>query len=328
MADTSFATGDSSTVKLWSRRWWVAAKEKSFFYANGFVGAGDDNIIVEMPDLMKDKGDRIRKHQYQNLSGSGITGENTLEGHEEALSQYYFDVTIDQIRHAIRLGGSVSEQRHGDNGVRQQMKDALSLWLADYIDGEIFTGLTTSITKAVYGGDATATTDIEAGDYMTLNLISKAVAKAGKGDPVINPVSQGGDRLYAMILSHDSAYDLTEQNSRWEQAQKDAGTRGSENKLWTRSLGIWKDTAVFRHANVPIATDWGGGGTITGSTNLFLGAGAGAIAYAKKKKWVEKLFDYDDKYGLAVGSIHGFAKATFNSSDNAVIGVLTSRTSQ
>ena len=328
MSDTSFGTNDSSTLKLWARKWWIAAKEKSFYYTNGFVGSEDEGryVIIEKGELKKEKGDRIRVHQYQQLSGAGISGENTLEGQEEPISQYYFDVTIDQIRNAVRLGGSLSEQRHGDDGLRAYMKEALDTWMADYIDDQITTGLVASPTKALYGGDATSTANIEAGDYMTLDLWSKCVTKADKATPLIEPVPKGGDRAFVGLMAHDCAFDLTEQSPRWEQVQKDAQVRGNGNPIFKNALGTWKGVAMFAHNTIPLATTWGSGGNLPGATNLFLGVGAGAIAYAKRQKWNEKTFDYGDKFGLAVGSIHGFSKAKFNSNDHATIALYTYRT--
>ena len=83
---------------------------------------------------------------------------------------------------------------------------------------------------------------------------------------------------------------------------------------------------LHEHSRIPLATTWGGG-AVNGATAFFMGVGAGGMAYAKRKVWNEKTFDYGNKVGFAIGAIYGVTKAVFNSSDNAVVGVRTFRTS-
>jgi len=45
------------------------------------------------------------------LDGAGRQGDDTLEGFEEKLTTYVDNVFIDQLRHAVRSGGKMTEQR-------------------------------------------------------------------------------------------------------------------------------------------------------------------------------------------------------------------------
>ncbi len=45
------------------------------------------------------------------LSGAGVAGDGTLEGNEEALTTYSDNIFIDQLRHAVRSAGKMTEQR-------------------------------------------------------------------------------------------------------------------------------------------------------------------------------------------------------------------------
>jgi hypothetical protein len=58
-----------------------------------------------------------------------------------------------------------------------------------------------------------------------------------------------------------------------------------------------------------------------------MGVASAGIAYAKRKIWNEKTFDYGNKVGFAIGAIFGLTKAVFNSADNAVVAVRVFRTS-
>jgi hypothetical protein len=52
-----------------------------------------------------------------------------------------------------------------------------------------------------------------------------------------------------------------------------------------------------------------------------LGVGAAGIAYAKRKIWQEKDFDYGNKVGFCIGAIYGVAKTILNSADIAVVAL-------
>jgi N4-gp56 family major capsid protein len=328
MSDWTFATGNALTRKAWAKKWWMEAKTESYFYENGFVGKSDQNIIVEYPDLEKEQGDTLTLGQIRELSGAGVANDSQMEDNEEAPDTYDDAITLTQIRNAVRTAGRETEQRPSDNGLREYAKELLQRWMAATIDQAIFTALGTSPTKVIYGGDATATTDIDTPDLMTLKLISKCVTYAKKADPkIVGPNVKGKAMSGVIVIAPDQAYDLSESDAAWAQAQREAQKRGDDNPIFTGALGVHKNCAIHDHERVALATTWGSGGKYNGATALFLGIGAGAIAYAKKKIWEEKSFDYGNKAGFCIGAIYGFTKAVFNSADNAVVAVRTYRTS-
>jgi len=328
--DWSFATGNALTRKAWAKKWWMEAKVESYFYENGFVGVSSENIIVEFPDLEKDKGDVIYLGEIMNLDeGGGVANDADMEGNEVAPSTYDDSITLTQIRNAIRTGGRESDIRPSDSGIREYAKDLLRRWMAAKIDQDIFTALGALCTKGIFGGDATTTATIEAGDYMTLSLISKCNAYAAKASPVIQGLTVKGKRGNGVIvICPDQAYDLTERDASWAQAQREAQRRGADNPIFTGAMGIHKNIPIHEHPRVATSTAYGTGspGVLPGAAALFLGSKAGAIAYAKKKIWEEKTFDYANKAGFCIGSIYGVTKSVFNSADLAVVGVYTYRT--
>ena len=327
MADWEFTTADAMTAQTWAKRWWIEAKTESFFMAHGFIGSSEENdFIVEFPDLMQNQGYQHTFGQIRELSGSGISGDSDLEGNEEVPNVYDDAITLDQKRNAIRTQGKLSDQYPSDKAVRKWAKVLLKRWMAATIDQDLFTSLGTSPTKVIYGGDATSTATIESGDYMTLSLISKCVAYAHKATPKIVGKSMGGKEGFAIIISPDQAYDLSERDAAWAQAQREAMRRGPDNLIFHTSLGIHKGTAIHEHERVATATTWGSGSNLNGATALFMGCGAAGIAYAKRKIWNEKTFDYANKVGFAIGAIYGQTKAVFNSADNALVAVRTFRT--
>lgn len=327
MADWESKTGDALTRKAWSKNFWVEAKTVSYFYENGLIGRDETQaIIVELPDLRNEQGDVITYGQLRELSGGGVTGDNDMEGNEEEPVPYDDNVTLNQKRNAVRLKGRLSGQRPADNKLRAHAMMLLKRWMADVIDQDIFTALNSASTKAIYGGDATSTAAIEAGDYFTLALIAKAVAYAKKATPkIIGPSFKGKATNGVVVISNDQSYDLTERDAAWNQSRMDALPRSPDNPLFTGMLGMHKGVPIHEHERVPLATTWGAGSSLAGASALFMGVGSGVIAYSMERIWNEKTFDYSNKTGFCIGSIYGVSKSVFNAADNAVVELRTYR---
>lgn len=329
MSDWTFTTADALTSQKWQKNWWIEAKTESYFMSHGFVSTDQSNsVIVEFTDLEKDQGYKFTFGQVRELSGTGVTGDSMMEGNEEEPDVFDDAIELNMKRNAIRSAGMLSEQYPSDKAVREWAKTLLKRWMAGTIDQDIFTAIGTSLTKAIYGGDATTTATIEAGDYMTLALLSKCVAYAQKATPEIVAPTIKGKQFFVTVISPDQAYDLKERDASYAQAQREANTRGPENPLFAGADAIYKDGVIVHvHKRVPLATTWGSGSNLNGATAFFMGCQAGGIAYAKKKIWNEKTFDYGNKVGFCIGAIYGLTKAVFNSADNAVVGIRTYRTS-
>jgi N4-gp56 family major capsid protein len=328
MSDWQFTTGNPLTRKAWHAKWWVEAKDESYFYGTGLVGRSEENsVIVELPDLEKEQGDVINYGQIRELSGSGVTGDSTMEGNEETPSTYDDDVTLTMVRNAVRTGGRLNMQRPSDKRYRMWAVELLKRWHAATLDQAIFTALGTSSTKALYGGDATGTDSIEAGDYMTLYLIGRMSAYARKASPLIKGPSYGGMKTNGIVvMSPDQAFDLTNRDAAWSSTRMLAEMRGKKNPVFTDALGMHDLCPIHRHSRCPLSTTWGSGSNLNGATAFFLGVGAGVMAYGKKWVWNEKTFDYDNKVGFCVGMLYGVSKSVFNSADNAIGELRTYRT--
>lgn len=85
--------------KAWAKDTWTTALNNIFF--GKFMGPSVDNIIQVKEELKKEAGDSITMRLLMKLKGDGVTGDNTLEGNEEAMQYRDFTVTVDQIRNAV-----------------------------------------------------------------------------------------------------------------------------------------------------------------------------------------------------------------------------------
>jgi N4-gp56 family major capsid protein len=71
------------------------------------------------------------------MQGEGIEGDATLEGNEEALQFFDDNVRINQLRHATRIKGRMTEQRVPYN-LRRVSRDRLADWWAQRMDVAFF----------------------------------------------------------------------------------------------------------------------------------------------------------------------------------------------
>lgn len=325
----------------------VEAMIESFFEANGFIGKEKDmsKLIWKKTELEKSRGEDIYLYMRARLDRTaGVTGDSVLEGNEGYLDYGYQTLRIDQLRHAVALDGEMTEKRTMFD-LRMDAKDSLKIWLQERTDKDIFDVLTASITRTVYAGTAaTATNELTEADVLDLETISRARAIAKKNR--IKGIKHKGQEYYCLIMSldqmHDLQADIKDSGFSWEDLHKDANTRGEGNPLFTGSLGMYMGVLLYAHENISLSTTYGPGGDVAGSTALLLGAGAGLLAYGgyahtgSPTKVVEKMFDYDNVYGTALGVIKTQAKTKFTLSgisdeqrpfneDYAVIGIETAR---
>lgn len=273
MAKTSYATGANETVKLWRKA--LAREALKRTYIGKFIGSSEDALIQEVKDLKKSPGDRVRTTLRMQLTGAGIQGDATLEGNEESLTTYTDDLTIDQIRHAVRSSGKMSDQRIAFS-VRDEAKSGLADWWAARFDrsfflqiagytggsvterGETYDGGDTKYTgnNSVTGPDSTAhyrldatngltssasDEDLVSADTMTLTILDDLKAEAELRSPVIRPVmgkgAAAGEPLYVCFLDTLQARDLRSNTNtgQWQDIQK-AAMQG----------GLVKDNPIFK----------------------------------------------------------------------------------
>lgn len=318
---------EALTQKAWAKQLWKEAQIDNFF--DRFTGEGPNAIIERKTDLKKDKGDVITTGLMMKLTGDGVTGEAMLEGNEEKLIFLDFEVRVDQLRNAIRLAGSLTEQKTKHN-LRTAAKESLKVWLAEKNEKDTFKALTDAPTanRVLYAGGRTAEGQITASDNFSAEMISAARRKALLAKPKIRPTNVKGKNYYVMIIDSYQARDL-KNDEKWINAQKDANVRGEENPIFTGALGLYDGVVVHEHENV-IRTKTGAAGVEVGHA-LLLGAQAAIYAVAQETTWKEKEFDYGDKAGFATGVIRGIKKATFEDKasggekfDFATVQVITS----
>lgn len=326
MAKTAFATNNALTKKLWEEKLFRDTAKESYF--NRFMGEGADSIVQVNTKLDKGPGDNVTFGIRMRLSGSGVTSGQVLEGNEEKLTSYDFNISLEQYRHGVRDNGALDRKRPIFS-IDTESLAALKTWGAEKIDQLAFDAITASPTKIFYGGSATGTGDITASDLITPALISKArvwaLGGGGRAQTPLRPVRVDGKKYFVLLIHPDVAYDL-KQDSTFAQARREALERGSSHPIFTGAIGVWDGVAIHEHENIPIVTNWGVGTDVPGAKCVLMGAQSLVWAWGKRPQVVQRDFDYGNEHGFGWGMICATGKPVFNSVDYGSLAVYVART--
>jgi N4-gp56 family major capsid protein len=213
-------------------------------WASRFMGETSASIIQIKDETSKSAGDKITYGLRMQLSGNGVVGDGTLEGQEESLTTYNDAVLLNQLRHAVRSAGRMSQQRVPFN-IRDEALSGLKDWWSDRIDFSFlnaicgntvqadtrWTGLNATIAPSannIIRDGSTGDESISTTSTYTLSLIDKAVERARTNTPAIRPVKVGGKSVYVTLLHPYQVTDLRTNTStgQYLDIQKAAMTGG------------------------------------------------------------------------------------------------------
>lgn len=350
MALTNFAALTNEQKTVWSMDFWKHARNYSFM--NKFTGTGQDSLIQRVTELKKDeRGARAVITLVADLLGDGIAGDRTLEGNEEAMRSYDQVIRIDQLRHANRNEGKMSEQKSIVR-FREQSRDKLAYWMADRMDQMAFLTLsgvgydkhTNGATRVgsdlpylEYAADVTAPSanrslvwDATGGFGTNADESGLVVAdtpswemfvelKAYAKNNYIRPIrTKDGIEFFHAFVTPDAMAKL-KQDTTYLAAVKDAGVRGSANQLFKGTDTIMVDGIaiseyrhVFNTRGMAAGAKWGVSNNVEGCRMLFCGAQAMGFADIGNAEWNEESFDYGNQQGIETGKIFGFLKPKFH----------------
>ena len=313
-------------VELWRKK--LFADVRDDLWATRFMGRTEQSMIQELEDLKKDKGSKINFGLGIKLSGDGTEGDAELEGNEESMTDYEEEVEIDQLRHAVRLKGKMDEKKNAYN-MRSSAKGRLQDWWAERLDQEILdklcgkaasdfanTPTAAASSRRVYAGGVSAIGSVTTAMKMDTKVLDKAKQTAKLASPKIRPLRVNGKPHYVAILHPYDATNLR-QDPVWNQAQRDANVRGDKNPIFSGALGMYNGIIVHEHEYIYRTND--GSGSAYVARNLLCGQQAAVMAWGAPVKWVEKSFDYGNKWGISCGAIFGVIKPLFNSVDYGVL---------
>lgn len=356
MAATDFPLNHPQARKTWSADLFKEALKRTQIIQ--FMGSGTESMIQIQSEVNKAAGDRIRTGLRHQLAGDGIQGDGTLEGNEEALEIYSDDVYIDQLRHAVKSAGKMSEQRVPFS-VRAEARDGLADWWADRIDlwGFNQLGGNTDQSDTRYTGNqatiapdadhiligsgtgSTSEASISATTVAKMNLafIDAAVERAKLLKNTLRPITVSGKKYLVLFLHPAQVTSLrTNTNTgQWLDIQKQAmaGGKVNDNPIFSGALGVYNGVIMHestRLQRTPLSANSVASAGASGLVRraLLCGAQSASVAFGRGHgkntfSWKEELFDYGNQLGVAAGCIGGLKKLRYNGSDFGVMVIPT-----
>lgn len=284
MATTNFGTLTGDQLQAWSRDFWRVARNASFI--NQFAGTGQNAAVQRITELTKsEKGTKANLTLLADMTGDGITGDNTLEGNEEALRAYDITIELDQLRFANRIAGRVADQKTIVN-FRETSRDMLAYAMADRIDqlafltlsGVAYTFKTSGGLRATsataghelvdleFASDVSAPTtnrhrrvsgnNIVAGDTTAVTATDKLAyrhivdLKAYAKDNYLRGMRAAGNQeVFHLFVTPQQMADL-KLDTDFLTNVRNAGVRGPSNELFAGSSSLMVDGVMvheFRH---------------------------------------------------------------------------------
>lgn len=290
--------------------------------------------IVVMNDLTKSEGDTVSFDIYMQLTGRGTFGDDNLEGNLESLDSYTDEISINQVRKGVDVGGRMTNKRTV-NDQRAVARLKLTEWFSQFLDQTCFTNLAgkrginpfvlaKNVNYAVkdthefedydadhivYGGAATSKQSLTEQDTMTLSLIDKLIVKAttegGDADKKVRltPLDKNGEDAYIMLLHPYQEHDLRTNTgtSEWLDIQKAAaGAEGMKSPIFKQNLGNYRGVHFKKHKHVVLDDTYGVSGNVQSARASFMGRQALVLAFGNassanlRADWTEKKTDVDD----------------------------------
>lgn len=315
MADTTYGVNHPLAVKLWAKKLFVEVLQECI--AAKFIGETAGSLIQVKDEMSKQAGDQVTIGLRMQLSGRGVQGDDTLQDNEEQLTTYSDALLINQLRHAVRSGGKMSEQRVTFD-VREEAKSGLVDWWADRIDTGLLNQLcgNTAQGDSAYTGNMPTTApdtahhliaasraneqSLVSGDTFDLTLIDTAVERARTLTPGIRPVKMAGGEYWVVFLHPYQVTDIRKNvnSGQWFDIQKAALTGGeiTRNPIFTGALGMYNNAILHMDKRVSLGVSSATGLAFPSTRRAPLcGAQSGLIGFGRdynsteRFKWVNAL---------------------------------------
>jgi N4-gp56 family major capsid protein len=348
MADTTIAS--ALTVEQWETAYIREWMRRNKFH--DYMGKDINKPIIVNETLGKVAGTQVHIPLLTRLQNAGVTGDNTLEGNEEALGNYDHAITVDQLRHAVVIGHM--EQQKTEINMLKAASPALLDWDDDKLRDEILAaaGSANVDGSTAYGSCSEAnkdawlaandgtvnrvlfgnakgnqsTTDHSASllnvdstnDTLDTGILSLAKRMIKQADPRCRPVRFKDSReTYVAFVGSLGMRDLRAENA-MQQANRDARERGESNPLFQDGDLLWEDIVIHEIPEIDVISGVGNG-TIDVEPWYLLGSSAIGVAIGEKTKKISDSFDYGNKTGVGVACIRGVDKLMHNSIQHGML---------
>ena len=304
MASTTPTNIDSSIPEIWAKDTLRKIKRETFW--GRFVG-GPGAPIVQKSELLNNPGDLLHIQVTDVLSGAGqSTDVAVLEGNEEALATTEIKASPVLYRHGVRMFRRAEKKSILD--LRAEGRMRLEEWGKSKIDAVRFASYVATTLPAPLAGDpytpnafsvggpstGGVINDIAVGDTLSVAAIQQI--KLGLMVRLAKPLMIDGFPMYVLVTHPYTTYQL-KQEARYESMVREAQVRGDSNPFFRGALAIVDGVVIYEHADVPLQTN---GGSVQVSKGIAFGSEFAVEALDESAVFADKLFDYDNEYGISL----------------------------
>jgi N4-gp56 family major capsid protein len=298
------------------------------------MGTSEDSIIYLDEDLTKEPGDAITVGIMGQMQGGKVVGNAKAKGNEGRVDFYYQRLTIDNVRHVIKVEDIPMSQKRVGFRLLEKAKRALQTKSQLDLDEEITTQLSNNSDTAhgrvrgryLYGAldsnwnatHSVALTAVDnAADQLTTNMIDICKRKAlipVNATAKIRPMRVKNGKNYEewfTFCGHTySIRDMVNNDAAWRNAQLNIPPgSNSDSPLFTGSSfkGSWNGTLIYEYERINLVSS-----TIQVAHNLFLGAQAAAVVWGQRSKFGEEESDIGHDMTFEAHEIRGVERLYFD----------------
>jgi len=254
--------------------------------AKGKEQSSADYPIVRVTDLSKKAGDSVTVDVFNIIKGDPIMGDEKITGKLMGLSFSSDEMSINQVRGGVSVGGRMSQQRTERN-LRSIAKANLAGWYARFDDQSIQVHLSgargthsspewvvpletnadfakimvnpvkpPTYNRHMFANSKTAITALAAGDLLTLSDIDRIRTTLDELPFPMQAIKLAEDPgasenpLYMMLVTTRQWHDLITATgaTAWRTFLSNARERAAKNPLFTGDAGMWNGILVRKTA--------------------------------------------------------------------------------
>ena len=336
MAYTEILTTHGLTAEQWDNQ--LFEEYLSMLWWKNLMGTSQSAVIQVKDELTKQPGDAITIGLRGQMIGGKVTGNTKGVGNEGSVDFYSQRVTIDNVRHLIKIWDVPMTQKRVGFNVLQEAKNALTEKSQIDLEDAITTALVDTSSgrvagRYIYGVSAynathaTALAQIDGtNDMLTSSLISIAKRKClipvnatAKVRPMKVKNGKNFEEWFTLVGHPLAIRDLVDNDAAYRNAQLNLPPRGNDSPLFTGASfkGSHNGVLIYEYDRIPLVSS-----TVQCAHNLLLGAQAGAVVWGQRSKFGEEEEDVKHNMIYETHEIRGVAKLVFNRATEEDQGVV------
>lgn len=350
---TNFAALQPEQRTAWAMELWKEVRNKSFVTKFLGTGSNAMIQRITELNASHKGGNKAIMTLLANADYTGVAGDNVLQGKEDVMTSYHLDIRFDQFRLAHANTGRMADQKSIINfrkEAKDQLSYGMANIIDELafltLSGVPYTLRSNGAARNVgseiplleFADDVTAptsnrhlrwdaagkrlltgdTTAIKPADKIT--YASLVELKAYLKDEGVRGIMEGGKEYFNVFVTPQAMAKLRLDPDYIANTRAAAAAIGNNSELFKGADDVTVDGLIvreYRHVfntrGMAAGEKWGSAGDVEGARVLICGAQAMGMVDLGAPNWVEKDYDYENRFGIAVNKMFGFRKSRFHS---------------